>query len=264
MTPAQLQAAPHAPSREDGDAGAVPETIAFPRAMDARFKPAFLAVTREMQARDDVVALLCFGSAQRGTAKAGSDLDVCALTRGNERWTRGGMMEGVEVQVQLGPVRAWRDMVEKRHPAITSGFATGQLLFDRTGEATEIKKRAEEVFHAGPPALSPFVIDRKRYALTNMVRDLEDLPEHGAEAGILCGVLLLEALKAWCAFGMLWSERKPHVLMRLLRQEDPALAATIDASGACVSTAATIAFTDRVLEMVGGRLYEFTTPPEPA
>lgn len=235
--------------------------IAFPPAMEARFRPPLAAVHDEMLAREEVIALLCFGSVPRGEAKPGSDLDVCALTHGTEYWKRSRMVNGVEVQLQVGPLQSWREKIEKGNPALLEAFATGELLFDRTGEATALKRDAEERFRAGPPALAPKVIERVRYVITNLVRDLEDMSEDSLEARMLAGALVLEALRFWCANQLFWPNRKPSVMLRNLRGRDSSLAAKIESFYA--SPAHAIAFTDASLELVGGRLYELSTDPEP-
>jgi predicted nucleotidyltransferase len=237
--------------------------IAFPPAMEARFRPALAAVHDEMLAREDVIALLCFGSAPRGEAKPNSDLDVCALTHGTEFWKRSRMMNGVEVQLQVGPLQHWRGDIEQGNPVLVEAFATGELLFDRTGEATALKRDAEERFRAGPPAPDPQILERLRYTITNLVRDLEDMPEDGLEARVLAGFLVLQALRFWCGTQRVWPTRKPTVMLRQLQRRDASLAAKIESFYASFSPAHAIAFTDAVLEIVGGRLYEFSTHPEP-
>ncbi|HST59555.1 MAG TPA: nucleotidyltransferase domain-containing protein [Longimicrobium sp.] len=232
--------------------------------MEARFRPALAEVHDEMLARDEVIALLCFGSAPRGKAKANSDLDVCALTNGTEYWKRSRMVNGVEVQLQVGPLHTWRGEVEKGSPVIIEAFATGELLFDRTGEATALKGEAVELSRAGPPVLEPPVIERVRYTTTNMVRDLEDMSENSVEARMLASILVLDALRFWCAHQRFWANRKPFVMLRHLRGRDASLAAKIESFYASSSPAHAIAFTDAVLEVVGGRLYELSTDPEPA
>jgi predicted nucleotidyltransferase len=237
--------------------------IAFPPAMEARFRPALAAVYDEMLAREDVIALLCFGSAPRGEAKPNSDLDVCALTHGTEYWKRSRMMDGVEVQLQVGPLQYWRGDMEGGNPPIVEAFATGELLFDRTGEATALKRDAEERFRKGPPGPGPQVVDRLRYTLTNMVRDLEDMSGDSLEARVLAGFVVLEALRFWCTTQRFWPNRKPPVMLRNLQGRDSSLAAKIESFYASFSPAHAIAFTDAVLEVVGGRLYQLSTDPKP-
>jgi predicted nucleotidyltransferase len=237
--------------------------IAFPPAMEARFRPALAAVHDEMLAREDVIALLCFGSAPRGEAKPNSDLDLCALTHGAEYWKRGCMMNGVEVQLQVGPLQYWRGAVEQVNPAMTEAFATGELLFDRTGEATALKRDAEERFQLGPPAPGPRLIAQMRYTITNLVRDLEDMSEDSLEARVLAGFVVMQALRFWCATQRFWPNRKPPVMLRHLQGRDSSLAVKIERFYASFSPAHAIAFTDGVLELVGGRLYELSTDPEP-
>jgi predicted nucleotidyltransferase len=237
--------------------------IAFPPAMEARFRPALAAVHDEMLAREDVIALLCFGSAARGEAKSRSDLDVCALTHGTEYWKRSRMIDGVEVQLQVGPLQSWRAQIEKGNPALVEAFATGELLFDGTGEATALKRDAEELFRAGPEGPDAQAIERFRYMLTNMVRDVEDMSEDSVEARMLAGAMVVEALRFWCAHQRFWANRKPSVMLRNLQGRDASLADKIASFYASSSPAQGIAFADAVMELVGGRLYEIATDPEP-
>lgn len=237
--------------------------IAFPPAMEARFRPALAAVHDEMLAREDVIAFFCYGSAPRGEARPNSDLDVCALTRGTEQWKRSRMMNGVEVQLQVGPLQYWRGEIEKGHAAVLEAFATGELLFDRTGEATAFKRDAEEIFRRGPRPLPPHIIERWRYTITNMVRDLEDMSQESLEARVLVGFVVMEALRFWCGAQLFWPNRKPTVLLRHLQGRDSSLAAKIESFYTSFSPAHAIAFTDAVLESVGGRLYEISIDPEP-
>jgi predicted nucleotidyltransferase len=237
--------------------------IAFPPAMEARFRPGLAAVHDEMLAREDVIALLCFGSALRGEAKPNSDLDVWALTDGTEHWKRGRVMNGVDVQLQVGPLHYWRGDIEKGNPALVEAFATGELLFDRTGEATALKRDAEERFRAGPPAPPPQRIEQLRYITTNLLLDLEDMSEDSLEARVLAAFVVLEALRFWCVTQLFWPSRKPSVMLRNLRGRDSSLAAKIESFYASFSIADAIAFTDAVLEGVGGRLSELSTDPVP-
>jgi hypothetical protein len=95
-----------------------------------------------------------------------------------------------------------------------------------------------------------------------MVRDLQDMSEDSLEARMLAGALVLEALRFWCAHQRFWSNRKPSVMLRHLRGRDSSLAAKVESFYASSSPAHVIAFADAVLELVGGRLYEFSTDPE--
>src|SRR5688500_917449 len=81
-------------------AGEAIPPIVFPPAREARVRRALAALYEELYAGGEVVALLCFGSAQRGEARPGSDLDLYALTHGEEQWLRSRVVEGVEVQLK--------------------------------------------------------------------------------------------------------------------------------------------------------------------
>lgn len=231
--------------------------------MDSRFQQALAAVRTELHARPDVIGLLFFGSAQRGEAKPGSDLDLCAITSETERWSECRFVDGVEVQLQFGPVQIWQRRLAARQPVVTSAFATGELLFDKTGEGTELKLLAEQTYVDGPRALTAAEIDLERYKLTNMVRDLEDMPEHSVEARMLSGQIVVDSLKAWCAFRNIWAEKKPAVLLRTVRNTDSSLAAKVECFYHSPSPDGAIVIADSVLEIVGGRTFAFSTPTQP-
>lgn len=247
-----------------GEGSRRPGGIVFPRAMEARFWPALTAIYDEMYARDDVVALLCFGSAQRGEARPGSDLDLRAATLGSERWMESRMVKGIEVQLKVGPLRSWRGMVAKQHPAITESFATGELLFDKSGEATDLKRFAEERYRAGPRRLDAAGVEGVRYGLTNFIRDLEDMSGETVAARMLASVLVMETLRSWCMFRSIWETRKPTMMLRNIRVRDPWLVEHAERFYASPSPALAIAVADAALEAMGGRLYHISMLPEPA
>jgi predicted nucleotidyltransferase len=264
MSPESLEVPGIAPA----DGGRVPgeaiPPLVFPPAMEARFRPALAALYEELHASGEVVALLCFGSAQRGEARPGSDLDLYALTRGEKQWLQSRVVEGVEVQLKVAPLRSWRGLIEKRNPPIIGAFATGVLLFDRTGEAAELKRLAEESLRTGPRELEASDVEGARYSLTNKVRDLEDMPGDSVPARMLASMTVLEAIRMFCMFHSMWVSRKPAVMLENLRRRDPSLAGGIEGYYGSPSTASAIAVADAVLEAMGGRLYEISTPPAAA
>ncbi len=236
--------------------------IAFPPAMEARFRPGLALVHDELFAHEEVIALLCFGSALHGKAKPNSDLDLLAITHGTEFWTHSHMINGVEVQLQVGPLHHWRRNIEKGTAFMIQALATGELLFDRTGEATALTREAEERFLAGPPEPSPVHIERVRYIITNMVRDLEDMSEDSLEARVVAGLMVVEALRLWCETQRFWQTRKLSVMLRYLQGRDSLLAAKLESFYASFAPAHAIAFTDAVLQLAGGRRYAISTAPE--
>ncbi|HYW07037.1 MAG TPA: hypothetical protein VE913_08785 [Longimicrobium sp.] len=230
--------------------------------METRFQHALDAMRAELRARSDVTALLFSGSVQRGEGKPSSDLDLNAITLGSERWSECRWVEGVEVQVQFAPLRVWQQQVASLQAVVLHAFTTGDLLFDKTGEAADLKLRAARSYADGPRALSVTETDRERFILSNQVRDLEDLPEHGVEARMLAGQTVLDSLKAWSAFRRIWVHKKPTVLLRNVRNGDASLAAKVESFYESGSPGSAIVIADSVLDMVGGRIFEFSTPPK--
>lgn len=266
MTP--ITEAPPAPVRADHEPAAdAPRRIAVPGLgpMTPHFRQALATILAELQARDDVAAILFFGSVQRGTARHGSDLDLLVVTRGTERWAECRWVDDVEVQLQFGPAHIWRMRVEQGQAVVINAFATGELRLDRSGgEAPEIKRLAEAAYALGPRALTDDQIHRERFDLTNMLRDLEDLPEGSVEARMLSWQLVIECLRAWCAFGRVWSEKKPMALMRNVRARDASLAGLVEEFSRSGLSRDAIAVADAALDVVGGRIFEFSTVPKPA
>lgn len=238
--------------------------ILFPRAMEPRFRPALAAVFDEMYPREDVVALLCFGSAQRGEARPGSDLDLRVATNGTERWMESRTVAGIEVQLKVGPLRSCRGMISKQHPSMIDSFATGELIFDKNGEATELKRFAEERYRAGPRGVDPAAVLGVRYGLTNLVRDLEDMDPESVAARMLASVTVLESLRSWCMVRSIWESRKPSLMLRNVRARDPWLVEHVERFYASPSPTLAIVVADAVLEPMGGRLYQISMLPEPA
>lgn len=261
-TPESVRPAGDAPARP----GPAPDGagLVFPPAMEERFRPVLAALYDEVRARADVIALLCFGSAQRGKARPGSDLDLFAVTNGDTQWMHCRMVDGVEVQLKTGPLRAWRRQMDRQNPAILGAFATGELLFDRTGEATELKRFAEERFRAGPRVPAAADVEGARYSLTNKVRDLEDMLDDSVAARMLSGMTVVESIRMWSVHQSLWVSRKPSVMLDHVRARDPLLTETIESFYGSPSIRGAILVADHVLEGMGGRLYEIDTPPERA
>ena len=124
--------------------------------MALSFDAALAAVTRELDARGDVVGLLFFGSAARGTAVAGSDVDLYAVTRAEARGHLGRVVGGVPVEVSFGSVAQWRGRLGRELPAVVHAFATGRAIRDETGGALDaLRAEAAALWARGPRAPAP-------------------------------------------------------------------------------------------------------------
>ena len=95
--------------------------------MPQDFAAALDAITRDLAARDDVAGLLFFGSAARGTATVGSDLDLYAISTADAGGHLGRRVLGVPVEVSFGSVAQWRALLGWERPAFVHAFATGRV-----------------------------------------------------------------------------------------------------------------------------------------
>lgn len=152
------------------------------------------------------------GSSVRGTATATSDLDITVLlaeppapyrdTRRFERWP-------VELFVHTEASLAhYRDLdAARRQPTMMRLVGESLVLIDRDGSGGRLRTDCLKEVAAGPGPLPQKEIDALRYAVTNLVDDLDpvaDQQEQTAVATLLwssAAQLLLGANACWTGTG---------------------------------------------------------------
>jgi predicted nucleotidyltransferase len=224
--------------------------------MPGRFQPALEMALEELQAQPEVEGILFFGSALTGTAGPTSDIDLYVVISGAGAQPQISMRRyaGVEAEVHLAPRSFWQEQIEQLNRVILHNFATGQSLLDRSGTVAELGIMARQKIEAGPPALTPFEVDRWRYRLTDLAGDLEDVAGQPADERLLGAMLVTRALEAYCALNRLWGE-KPKRLLTYVERHDPELgrmARTFFAGAMDRHLAQSVV--DRVLAPHGGRM----------
>ncbi|HYF95058.1 MAG TPA: nucleotidyltransferase domain-containing protein [Symbiobacteriaceae bacterium] len=224
--------------------------------MPWRFQSALDMAVDELQAAEGVEGILFFGSALAGTAGPTSDLDLYVIRQG-ERYSSHISLRryaGVEVEVHFAPQAFWQEKLEQGNVVILHGFATGQALLDRTGAVAELGTLARRKLEDGPPAPTAAEVDRWRYRLTDLDKDLEDVAGQPADERLLGALLVQQCLEAFCALNRLWGD-KPKRLIAYVERHDPELgrmARTFFAGGMDRHLAHTLV--DRVLAPHGGRI----------
>ncbi|MGE5672860.1 MAG: nucleotidyltransferase domain-containing protein, partial [Mycobacterium leprae] len=131
------------------------------------------ALLTELTAMPETDAVLFFGSVQRGQAQATSDLDLYVVTSGTEYWRAGRVLEGVEIELFFNPASKMRERLEQGDPVAIHGFATGELLLDRSGVGAKLKTLARALWAAGPRPLTEWQMATWRYRLTDLAQDIE-------------------------------------------------------------------------------------------
>jgi hypothetical protein len=150
-----------------------------------------------------------------------------------------------------------RDCLRGR-PSLPHMFATGIILFD-DGTATDIQLEAQRLLGVGPPAWSEQEVRRARFTITNHLLDLQgSLPTMDAIFAVneLANALhefVLRTNGRWAARG----KRIP----RALEEYDPSFSKRFAETfqlfyNSHHNVTPVINFTDEVLALYGGRLFE--------
>lgn len=225
---------------------------AFQRALDV--------VLAELIARSDLVGVLFFGSAARGEARVGSDLDLYALTARDCGGNLGRVLEDVPVEISFGSIDQMTAQVRRERPTVVHAFATGLLLVDHTdGALGALCSEARALWARGPSPLTSDAALRFRFHLTDLVRDLEAMPPRSAATALTGSEAVRLALEALCATERVWMPPMRRVLATLDNQHAELAALVRQCADAGFTGLLAIKVCDLVLDGLGGRLEGYDT-----
>lgn len=189
--------------------------------MQQRYQTALDAVLQSLLPDPTVQGILFFGSVQRGTPSATSDLDFYVLVEGGLMWRETRLIEGVEAELFYNPVEKMerRLQVDGDRTAILA-FASGQSLYDPQGHIARLIGQAQQLAKAGPAPLTTEQIMLLRYRLSDLSRDLEDvLGEDAASAALVAGQLLHLTLEACCQLANCFGDKPKRLLHHVARHD---------------------------------------------
>jgi hypothetical protein len=221
------------------------------------------ALQAEFEAMPEARGALFFGSGQRGRLDPHSDLDIYVLIVGDRRWNEGRLVEGRPIELAFSPVHGMSQHLREHNPIVTNAFASGQILFDRSGEVAELAAEARRRWVAGPPPLTDADTLRWRFRLTDLLYDLLDLaPDVGApaDAAAVGALLVSRSIEAASAQHRRWPPPRKG-LLETLRRDVPALAPLIERYYQSPSPKAAMAIGRTVLTDLGGIVVEYKTEP---
>jgi predicted nucleotidyltransferase len=226
--------------------------------VDDHYRKALAAAMADITADPEVIGVLFTGSIQQGRAQATSDLDLYVVTHKDHYWRATRRYEGVETELFINNVASmkWR-ITRPDEIAATAGFATGEILLDRTGELAELQVIARERWEAGPRPVSENQIVLLRYALTDLADDLADVADDPVASRVQGAALVSKATDAYCKLNRHWGD-KPKRLVAYIAERDEVLGEMLKdyySQGLPATTA--FAVVDYVLASVGGRLHEW-------
>ena len=191
--------------------------------MDERYRTALNAVMDDLTADPEVVGVLLTGTVQRGIPSLTSDLDLYVVTHKDHYWRSTREYEGVKCELFINNVASMRWRITRPDEvAAMAGFATGEVLLDRTGEMAELQAIASERWEVGPPAPTQEQIDMVRYHLYDLMEDLQDVNHDPVAARIVGNELVGAAVKAFFRLNRHWGDKAKR-LVDYVAERDPIL-----------------------------------------
>jgi len=211
----------------------------------------------------DCLAAFLSGSVVRGDATATSDLDMVIIVDSEEAPYRDSrVFNGWPVELFVHTVRSCRDYfssdVVRGMPTLPVMCIEAVVLKDVGGLAGRIQEEARALVDEGPVLLTSEEMHSQRYFLTDLLEDFKGSLDE-AETLIIAAALATAAADLVLSHHRRWRGKGKWAL-RALERAEPGFAAELRAalSGfrSCGAKEPLITFTERVLELAGGRLFE--------
>ncbi|WP_407548911.1 nucleotidyltransferase domain-containing protein [Streptomyces sp. Pv4-95] len=201
------------------------------------------------------------GSAPTERRTATSDLDIVVVLEGEPAPSRHSFRHaGWPVELFAHTERSWRAFIERETAARRSPLlwmcAAGVLLLDRDGVGELLAGEARTRAAAGPPPVTTTELDDRRYALSDLLDDLEGCEEATERLFVVTelarrtGELVLLRHGAWLGGGKWLARRLEDVDPGFPERLRAAVRAALDGGSGPL-----VALIDEVLEPVGGRLW---------
>ncbi|HWI53577.1 MAG TPA: hypothetical protein VNT01_15675 [Symbiobacteriaceae bacterium] len=177
--------------------------------MDERYRRALGAALAEITSDPEVIGVLFTGSVQQGRPQATSDLDFYVVTHKDHYWRDTRIYLGVKAELFINNVASMRWRITRPEEiAAAAGFATGEILLDRTGEVAELQALARQRWGAGPPALIDEQTALWRYALNDMVEDLHDVADAPVASQVQVYEIVDHVLAPFGGLLQFWESKK--------------------------------------------------------
>ena len=233
----------------------------MPKPVEQRIAPN--AVAQQIAQRyPGADAVFLAGSIVRGEGTATSDLDIVVVTPHEKKapYRESLVLEHWPVELFVHTPqsleRFFQQDIATRSPSLPQMCVEGQLISSAQKAGQSIKVRAQALIDQGPPALSQRDILQYRYALTDLLTDLEGSVS-ATETPFIMHRLLNVAIDAYLAYHKAWSGRGKWLWRALLRNQPVAAAQLAEALASNNPTERVKVWTEEtVLAALGGPLFE--------
>jgi predicted nucleotidyltransferase len=211
----------------------------------------------------DCLAAVLFGSVARGEATATSDLDIIIVAHEDISPYRKSYREyGWFIEVFVGGRKYNEEKIKRFHgrhvPSFLTSYAEGVILKDQHDFARDLQEKAREILERGPDELTRQEIDTYRYVITDWLDDFVDAKGYEESMFIAydlaakVGEFLLAYNRKWVG-GRKWLYR---ALQKLDQELADHLIEELKGFYQTGSKEGLIGIVVRVLDLVGGKLYE--------
>src|SRR3954451_15165414 len=163
---------------------------------------------------EGLLGVLATGSHIHGTPGPTSDLDVHVVIDQPRRQRRNILLEGVEIEMFITPAfQIQRYMADGGNDIHM--FAFGRAIYDPHGLIAQLQAHARTLWQAGPPPLADSSRWIPRYGTADMLRDLTDLGEDGAAAGLQIARIVDQLIETHCRLNRRWPGKPKRRLAEL-------------------------------------------------
>jgi len=163
---------------------------------------------------DDLLGVLATGSRIHSTPGPTSDLDVHVVIAQPRRQRRNILLDGLEIEMFINPpFQIHRYMADGGNNIHM--FAFGRAIYDPHGLISQLQNKARTLWQAGPPPLEESARWMPRYFAADMLRDLTDLGEDAAAAGLQIARIVDQLIETHCRLNRRWPSKPKRRLAEL-------------------------------------------------
>lgn len=152
-----------------------------------KWELALLEFMKDWEDEPYVTGALVCGSYITGNPSAHSDIDIHIILSKDTKWRERGnkIINGILIEYFANPFELHQQYenndYNERKKINAHMFATGKILFDKTGEITELKSRGKETLKKEFNRSNPFENELMKYSIWDLRDNLEELFERKSD-----------------------------------------------------------------------------------